>query len=94
MATSNPTEVARNLFHYARGNEERTAAIRDAFDAAMLGALTKGGMDSLSNAMKNGVQMAKVVAMNEQDRQTALRLATQWLANDAMPSLSRSLGRF
>lgn len=94
MASSNPQEVAKNLFHYAKGNADRIAAIQNAFDAAMTGALTKGGMDSLTNAMKNGVQMSRLVGLNEPDRQTALRMASDWLAIGFMPSPSRSFGRF
>lgn len=90
----NPTEVARNLFHYAKGNADRIAAIKTAFDAAMMGPLTKGGMDSITGAMKNGVSMNKLVALNEQDRQTALRMTLQWLAVGFLPSQSRSQGRF
>jgi hypothetical protein len=94
MTGSNPRQVAQNLFHYARGNADRIAAIRAAFDASMTGALTKGGMDSLTGAMKNGVNMTRLVGMNEQDRQTALRMASEWLAVGFMPSQSRSFGRF
>lgn len=91
---SNPTEVARNLFHYAKGNASRIASIQSAFDSAMTGALTKGGMDSLTGAMKNGVNMTKLVGLNEQDRQTALRMATEWLRVGFLPVQSRSFGRF
>ena len=91
---SNPREVARNLFHYAKGNAARVAALQSAFDSAMTGALTKGGMDNLTSAMKNGVQMNKLVGLNEQDRQTALRMAIDWLAAGCMPCQSRSFGRF
>ena len=90
----NPREVAQNLFHYAKGNAERIASVNRAFDAAMTGALTKGGMDSITGAMKNGVQMSKLVGLNEQDRQTALRMAVDWLRIGFMPCQSRSLGRF
>jgi hypothetical protein len=90
----NPREVAENLFHYARGDAGRITAIQSAFDAAMTGALTKGGMDSITGAMKNGVQMSKLVGLNEQDRQTALRMAVDWLRVGIMPSQSRSFGRF
>jgi hypothetical protein len=90
----NPIEVAQNLFHYAKGNAQRITAIQSAFDAAMTGALTKGGMDSITGAMKNGVQMSKLVGLNEQDRQTALRMAVDWLSIGIMPCQSRSYGRF
>jgi hypothetical protein len=90
----NSREVAENLFHYARGDAGRIAAIQSAFDSAMTGALTKGGMDSITGAMKNGVQMSKLVGLNEQDRQTALRMAVDWLRVGFMPCQSRSFGRF
>jgi len=91
---ANVREVARNLFQYANGNPQRIAGIKTAFDAAMGGALTKGGMDSITSATKNGVTMAKLVGLNETERQTALRMAMEYLGNGFVPSSSRSLGRF
>lgn len=93
MAT-NPREVARNLFHYARGNPSRIREVRKAFDLAMAGPLTKGGMDSLTSANKNGVSMQKLVGLNEGDRMTALRTAIEWLELGFVPSQSRSIGSF
>jgi|688.fasta_scaffold58740_3 hypothetical protein len=87
-------EVAKNLFHYARGNPQRVLAIRNAFDAAMTGALTKGGMDLITNANKNGVSMSKLAGMHEGERQTALRYAIMWLDAGFIPSQSRAVGRF
>ena len=91
---ANVQEVARNLFHYANGNPQRIAGIKSAFDAAMGGALSKGGMDSITSATKNGVTMAKLVGLNEVERQTALRMAMQYLNIGFVPVSSRSLGRF
>lgn len=91
---ANVREVARNLFHYANGNPQRIAGIKSAFDACMGGALTKGGMDSITSATKNGVTMAKLVGLNEVERQTALRMAMEYLGNGFVPVSSRSLGRF
>jgi hypothetical protein len=93
MAAST-VEVAKNLFHYANGNPKRVLAIRNAFDAAMTGALTKGGMDLITNASKNGVNMSKLAGMHEGERQTALRMAISWLDVGFIPSQSRALGRF
>ncbi len=88
-------QVARNLFAWAKDNAKRTAQIQSAFDDAVAGgALTKGGLDSITSATKNSVTMSKMVGMNENDRQTALRLAVQWLAAGYAPATSRSLGRF
>ena len=91
---ANVREVARNLFYYANGNPQRIAGIKAAFDAAMGGALTKGGMDSIMQATKNGVTMQKMVGLNEGERQTALRMAMEYLNIGFVPSSSRSLGRF
>ena len=91
---ANVREVARNLFHYANGNPQRIAGIKSAFDAAMGGALSKGGMDSITSATKNGVTMAKLVGLNEVERQTSLRMAIEFLGIGFVPSSSRSLGRF
>lgn len=88
------TDVAKNLYHYARGNPQRILAIRNAFDSAMTGTLTKGGMDMITNASKNGVSMTKLAGMDEGQRQTALRYAVMWLDAGFIPSQSRALGRF
>lgn len=87
--------VARNLYHWAKCNPARIADIRAAFDEAVSGgALTKGGMDSVTSATKNGVTMQKMVGLNEGDRQTALRLALQYLEEGMAPARSYSFGRF
>lgn len=88
-------QVARNLFAWARDNAKRTAQIQQAFDDSVSGgALTKGGLDSITSATKNGVTMSKMVGLNENDRQTALRLAVEWLSLGYAPGTGRSLGRF
>jgi hypothetical protein len=91
---ANARDVAKNLFHYAHCNPKRVLEIRNAFDAAMSGALTKGGMDNITSATKNGVTMAKLVGLNEGERQNALRMAIEWLDAGFVPSQSRSFGRF
>ena len=87
--------VARNLFAWAKGDQMRISQVQEAFDAAVSGgALTKGGMDSVSSASKNGVSMTKLVGLDEGSRQTTLRLALQWLDAGRAPVRGRSLGRF
>ncbi|MFY8205941.1 MAG: hypothetical protein ACOVKN_02755 [Arenimonas sp.] len=94
MANNQVIDCAQNFFAAATGDAARIAAIKAAsIDAAMSGT-TKGGLDSLQNAMKNSVSMGKLIALNEIDRGTALRLATQWLTIGFMPCQSRSYGRF
>lgn len=91
---ANPKEVARNLFYFAQGNPQRIASIRSAFDASVAGALTKGGMDSITSATKNSVTMQKMIGLNESDRQNALRWALDYLQYGFVPAQSRSIGRF
>jgi selenophosphate synthetase-related protein len=91
---SNAIDVAKNLFHYAKGNPKRIADIQSAFDSSVSGALTKGGMDLITSAAKNNVSMQKLVGMNEVDRQNALRWALQYLMNGFVPSQTRSIARF
>tara|TARA_R110000868_G_scaffold280538_4_gene540710 strand:- start:559 stop:840 length:282 start_codon:yes stop_codon:yes gene_type:complete len=86
--------VAHDLFHWAYGDASRVADIRAAFDSAISGgALTKGGMDSISSAGKNGVTMSKVIGLDESSRQTALRIALAWLSQGFAPR-TRSRGIF
>jgi hypothetical protein len=51
-------------------------------------------MDSITQATKNGVTMQKLVGLNETERQTALRMAMEYLNIGFVPTSSRSLGRF
>jgi hypothetical protein len=51
-------------------------------------------MDSIMQATKNGVTMQKMVGLNEGERQTALRMAMEYLNIGFIPTSSRSLGRF
>jgi hypothetical protein len=95
MMASSAYEVAKNLFHYAKGNAKRAQEIKKAFDSAMAGgALTRGGLDSITSGTKNGVTMKRLVQLAENDRLTALRIASQWIEAGFIPSQSRSLGRF
>jgi hypothetical protein len=86
--------TAHNLYQWAVGDASRVADIRAAFDSAISGgALTKGGMDSITSAGKNGVTMSKIVQLDESSRQTALRLALSWLNQGFAPG-TRSRGLF
>lgn len=94
MAGSKVIDCAQNFFELAVGDAEQIAAVQRAFQMAATQGLTKGGLDSLSAAMKNGVNMSKLIALDEIDRTTALRLAVRWLRAGIMPCQSRSFGRF
>lgn len=85
--------VARNLYEWSLGNDDRIAEIRAAFDAAIsAGPLKRGGLDSVSSATKNGVTMQKLVGLNEDDRITALRICLSWHNNGKpRPSTSRAV---
>lgn len=92
---ANANTVARNLYEWAKGNPKRIAQLRTAFDESVSGgALTKGGLDSITSATKNGVTMQKMVGLTEDQRQTALRWAIGWLEKGLVPAGSRSFGRF
>jgi hypothetical protein len=93
MAMASVYQVARNLFEYANGNTERTAAIALAFDQAASGLTIKGETDEITSAAKNAVSMTKRVGLAENDRITALRYAKNWLAAGMAPS-SRARVRF
>ena len=94
MADS-PYEVAKNLFIWAQDNAKRTAQIQQAYDDGVpLGALTRGGLDSINSGTKNGVTMSKIIGLSENNRHTALRLALKFLKLGYYPSSNRSLGRF
>lgn len=92
--TASAKDVARNLFHWANGNADRIAQIRAAFDASIVGTLTRGGLDTITNATKNGINLSRLQGMNESDRITALRMAVEWLDAGFIVTQSRSLGRF
>lgn len=86
--------VARNLYEWAAGNDQRTAEIRAAFDSAIsAGPLKRGGLDSVASATKNGVTMQKLVGLNEDERITALRICLSWL-NNGLPNRGHSRAVF
>jgi hypothetical protein len=88
-------KVARNLFTWAYGNSKRINQIKAAFDDAVSGgALTKGGLDNVTSANKNGVSMSKTIGLDEASRQTSLRIALQWLDAGYAPPTGRTLARF
>ena len=86
--------TAHNLYQWAVGDASRVADIKQEFDSSIAnGALKKGGMDSITNAQKNGIGMTKQVGQDESSRQTALRLALSWLNQGFAPG-TRSRGLF
>lgn len=79
--------VATDLYHWAKDDASRIQQIRAAFDTGIsAGALTKGGMDSISSATKNGVTMQKMIGLGEGERITALRTALAYLCAGYAPS--------
>lgn len=87
--------VAANLYHYAKDNASRVNEIRAAFDSCVSGgALSRGGLDSVTSATKNGVTMQKMIGLDEDKRASALRLALQYLEAGMITPASRALGRF
>lgn len=87
MATASPYQTALDLFKWAYCDAEKTASVKSAYDSAMTGgALTKGGLDSITTATKNGVTMQKMIGLSEPDRVRSLRWACLWLDAGVCPS--------
>lgn len=91
MAAS-PHLAARRIFKWAKGNAERTAGVIAAFDAAVTGMLTKGGMSTLSSSAKNAISITMTLGMPEADRQAALEIAKDALENGTFPSTRGRVG--
>ena len=86
--------VASDLYAWACGNAGRIQQIRDSFDTGVsAGALTKGGLDNVSSATKNGITMQKTIGLGESERITALRTALAHLEAGYPPS-SRTRATF
>ena len=71
-----------------------SAKIRSFRKTLLDDSLTKGGMDSVRGATKNGVSMNKDTPLSIPDTLKALRIAIQWIDLGYVPQQSRSLGRF
>jgi hypothetical protein len=87
--------AAREIYHAAKDDAAFQAQILAEYKRAVIaGVLTKGGMDMIVNASKNGSTMTMIRELGEMDRIKSLRFALQWIDQGCAPSSGRSLGRF
>jgi len=86
--------TARNIYEYANCDGLRIAGVKAAFDFAVEnGPMIKGGLDTITGAGKNAMNMTKQVGLDEGSRIDALRLALIWLRQGFATS-TRSRGIF
>ena len=92
MATA--LEVARELYHVAKDDEAFAEELQTAYTAAVKGIGTKGALDFVTNASKNGGTLTVIMQLSELDRIRALRYALKWVGLGVAPVSSSALGRF
>lgn len=90
----NPTLIAQAIYDYAAGDSAKIAAVEAARDSLITGgALTKGGLNTISSASKNGVAYSMLVGMSVGEQLVTLNLALNYLDNTTRPA-TRTVGSF
>ncbi len=89
-----PLEVARELFEVAKDDSEFASELQTAYSSAVKSGISKGGLDFVTNASKNGGNLTVIQHLSEIDRIKAMRYALKWVALGKAPLSSRALGRF
>lgn len=88
-------EAAKELYFIAKDDAAFCAQLRTAHRSAVVaGYLSKGGLDTIVNASKNGSTMTMMQGLREGDRIRALRYTLAWVDQGGMPVTGRALGRF
>jgi len=88
-------EAARELYYIAKDDARFCSQIRTSYRAAVAsGYLSKGGLDSIVNASKNGSSMTMMQGIKEGDRIRAMRYALAWVDQGGMPVSGRAIARF
>jgi len=88
-------EAARELYYIAKDDARFCSQIRTSYRAAVAsGYLSKGGIDSIVNASKNGSSMTMMQGIKEGDRIRAMRYALAWVDQGGMPVSGRAIARF
>lgn len=64
------------------------------YRALVLQSMAAGGLNTVTAATKNGVQMAKTVGLSIPDTMEAMRCALEWIELGYVPCRSRSIARF
>lgn len=73
---------------------KKAALIKERYDALFTQSLTAGGLDTVTQATKNSVSMGKSVGLSVIETMEALGRALEWIDAGAVPSQTRSYGRF
>jgi len=91
---SKTLQVAREWAKAGLCDAQIAAKLRSNHRALILQSMEPGGLATVTQATKNGVQMGKTMGLSIPDTLTAFGRAIEWLDVGYIPQQSRSLGRF
>jgi len=90
----NPLNVAARWAKAGMRNHEIAATLQTYYDALLLQSMAPGGLHTVTNATKNGIQMAKERGLSIEDTLLAFEKALDWIQLGYVPCRSRSIARF
>jgi hypothetical protein len=94
MMTNTVYDQAKTWAEEGMFNANYAAKIRSFRNTLLDASLTKGGLDSVRAATKNGISMSKDTPLSVPDTLKALRVAIRWIDAGIIPCQSRAFGRF
>ena len=86
-------ELVKSYYSAAQRNPALVNDLISAHDAALIGTLTKGGGNTLTQTQKNGISYTVLVNLSEMQRIQALRLAISHIQRGIAPT-TRTQARF
>lgn len=86
--------VAREWAKAAMADAVIAATLRKNHRALILQSMSPGGLNTITQATKNGVNIGKSMGLSVQDTMTAFGKAIEWVELGAIPCQSRAYGRF
>lgn len=87
-------QVAREWARAGIDDATIAAKLRTNHRAMILQSMEPGGLNTVTQATKNGVQMGKAMGLSIPDTLSAMGKAIEWIGIGYVPCQSRSLGRF
>lgn len=91
---SKTLQVARAWAKAGLCDAQIAAKIRSNHRALVLASMEPGGLATVTQATKNGVQMGKTMGLSIPETLTAFGRAIEWLDVGFIPQQSRSIARF
>jgi hypothetical protein len=87
-------QVAKEWAKMGLAESSFSVRLRANYRALAAQSIAAGGLDSVTQATKNGVQMGKTIGLSPIETMSAMRIALEWIDRGYITIQSRSLGRF